>query len=75
MAFSQDQVLCASRAWLDAVRRDWVRRRPNDLCWIPAWENLTPADRITVMTTIRAALVASEPASVQRALDRGNGND
>jgi hypothetical protein len=75
MAHTPDQVLCASRAWLEAVRRGLVKRRPDEECWLPTWEALSAGDRIFIMNVMTAALTASEPANVRRSMERDLGKD
>ena len=70
MAATPDQVLYASRAWLHAVRRAWIKRHAGEECWLPVWEALSAADRIDLMAAIQVALIAAEPANVKRAMER-----
>jgi hypothetical protein len=74
MASTVDQILCASRAWLNAARRGWIRRHPGEECTLPTWEDLRPIDRVDLMTTIQAALIAAEPANVKRSMERLDDN-
>ena len=70
MAFTQDQIAVASRVWVETCRRIWIRKNPEQMCWLPTWPSLSIADRNCVMETIGAALRASDPRFVQQVLDR-----
>ena len=74
MTYSHDQITVAARAWLDATRREWINRNPDEArrldCPVPTWEQLTIRDRQSFVVCIGAALNATDPANVARVLER-----
>lgn len=59
-----------TRAWLDAMRRARISRYGAEVTPLPAWEDLTIADRNVLMTAMQAGINAGRPESVERARER-----
>jgi DNA-directed RNA polymerase specialized sigma24 family protein len=70
MAFSDDQIRVATRAWLDATRREALKRNPDVDFLIPTWQELTVSDRQSMKRCVESALKASDPKNVAAVMAR-----
>lgn len=69
---STDQVLFATRAWHQAMRRLWVRRYGTSRgeCPVRPFDEYGPEDRAIMERAIKAALTAAQPENVRDAIKR-----
>lgn len=64
-------VIVAARAFLASMRRDFIKKYPNEECLVRNLEEFSPGDQVRLRRGIQAALLAARPEN----LERLNNND
>ncbi|TXN08935.1 hypothetical protein FV222_00245 [Methylobacterium sp. WL103] len=69
---TEDQIMFATRAWMIAMRRLWVRRHGTARgdCPVKPLDDYSPEDRRVMSLAIKAALIAGDPNNVEAAIKR-----
>jgi hypothetical protein len=61
--------IVAAEAFIGAMRREALKRHPDEEPRVPLWADMPEADRGVIVRAIRIAIRATEPANVQRVLE------
>jgi hypothetical protein len=56
----------STEAFVRELRREFTRRTPDRVNPVPAWSDMRPIDRRSMMRCVGAALIASDPKHVER---------
>lgn len=56
----------ASEAFLASMRREFVRKHPNEECFIRSFAEYSASDQLRLMRAIKAALNAASPENLER---------
>ncbi|SER27362.1 hypothetical protein SAMN05216548_11456 [Faunimonas pinastri] len=74
MQVSDDQALVATKTFLVAMRREWVRRNPGCECPVKPLDEYSLADRQSLISSVKAAVRSTSEENMRRLRERAAEN-